>query len=122
MHNIIIVGVAIITAVLSQLLFKKGMMTMGGEVSISANGIFQMILNTFRNPYILIGIFLYGISFIVWLIVLSRLKLSFVYPITSLNFVLVILASYHIFGEQLSATQLCAVAIIITGVIMLSNS
>lgn len=122
MQNILIVGIAIITAVMSQLLFKKGMLAMGGEIGLSVQSIFQMVLNIFKNPYIMTGIFLYGLSFITWLVVLSRVKLSFVYPMTSLNFVLVILASYYLFGERLSAPQIGAIMIIIIGVILLAKA
>ena len=112
--------IAIVTAVLSQLLFKKGV---GGldMITITTGHILDFIINILRNPYIIIGLFFYGISFLVWLVVLSRMKLSVVYPITSMNFVFVILASYYLFGEKISTVQIGGIALIIVGVIALAK-
>jgi multidrug transporter EmrE-like cation transporter len=120
MQTYIILAVAIITAVMSQLLFKKGVTNLG-EIGISAKNIFDLIISIFSNSYIFVGLVLYGISFIVWLIVLSRMKLSVVYPVTSMNFVLVIFASHYLFGEKLSFTQMMGVSLIIIGVIALAK-
>lgn len=120
MQSYIILGIAIITTVSSQLLFKKGM-TMIGGVNFSLSNIISLIINVLKNPYLLTGLFFYGASFLLWLIVLSKLKLSIVYPITSINFVLVILASYFLFGERLSIFQYLGFIIIIIGVIILAK-
>jgi multidrug transporter EmrE-like cation transporter len=121
MQNYIILAIAVITAVISQLLFKKGI-TIFGEIGISTKNISDLIINIFRNPFILIGLISYGISFIVWLIVLSRMKLSVVYPITSMNFILVLLASHYFFGEKLSIIQIGGFLLIIIGVIALARA
>lgn len=120
MQTYIILAIAIITAVMSQLLFKKGVTNLG-EIGLSAKNIFNLVINIFSNPYIFVGLILYGASFIVWLIVLSRMKLSVVYPITSMNFVLVLFASHYLFGEKLSFTQMMGVSFIIVGVIALAK-
>jgi multidrug transporter EmrE-like cation transporter len=120
MQSYILLGVAIITTVLSQLLFKQGMLMLG-NINFSLTNTLSLAINVVRNPYLLTGLFFYGASFLLWLIVLSKLKLSLVYPITSLNFVLVILASYFLFGERLSAFQYSGILIIIIGVIILAK-
>lgn len=121
MQSYILLGIAIITTVLSQLLFKQGMTTLGG-INFSFTNIASLAVNVLKNPYLLSGLFFYGISFLLWLLVLSKLKLSLVYPITSINFVLVIIASYFLFGEKLSIFQYSGILIIIAGVIILAKS
>lgn len=120
-QNYILLGVAIITTVLSQLLFKHGVLTLG-ELNFSISNLFSLLINILKNPFLLTGLFFYGISFLIWLFVLSRMNLSLVYPITSLNFVLVIVASYFLFGEKLSLFQYFSVFLIILGVILLVKS
>jgi len=120
MQAYILLGVAILTAVLSQLLFKHGVSALG-DVRFSLSGIGLIIANVFRNPFLLTGLFFYGISFILWLFVLMKIKLSIAYPFTSLNFVLVIIASYYLFGEKLSVFQYCGIILITIGVFALSR-
>lgn len=120
MQGYILLGIAIITTVLSQLLFKQGMLVLG-NINFSLPNLLSLSINVLRNPFLLTGLFFYGISFLLWLIVLSKMKLSVVYPITSINFVLVILASYFLFGERLSSMQYAGILIIILGVITLAK-
>jgi drug/metabolite transporter (DMT)-like permease len=120
MQSFILLGVSIIATVLSQLLFKKGMV-LAGDINFSLKNILFLIKYIITNPFLLSGIFLYGVSFILWLMVLSRLKLSMVYPITSLNFILVVAASYFIYNEQLTALQYGGIFLIITGIVLLAK-
>ena len=121
MQSYILLGIAIITTVLSQLLFKKGMLMLGG-INFSFANMATLTINVLKNPFLLTGLFFYGLSFLLWLIVLSKMKLSIAYPITSINFILVITASYFLFGERLSNMQYFSILIIIIGVISLARS
>jgi multidrug transporter EmrE-like cation transporter len=120
MQLFIIFSVAIITAVTSQLLFKKGVSLFVFN-KFSLNEILLLIKYIFSNWFLLGGIFFYGISFLLWIIVLSKTKLSFAYPITSINFILVVIASYYLFGEKLILFQYLGIVLIILGVFFLSK-
>ncbi len=119
MQSYILLGVAIITTVLSQLLFKQGMLFLGG-INFSFSNLLTLLVNVVKNPFLLFGLFFYGISFFLWLMVISKIKLSIAYPLTSLNFVLVILASYFLFGEKLSPPQYISITLIIIGILTLA--
>lgn len=116
----IIFSIAILTTVVSQLLFKKGMLGLA-DMNFSLNNIYALIKHVFYNPFLLSGLFFYAVSFLLWLFVLSKLKLSQAYPITSINFVLVLIASYYFFGEKLSLFQYFGILLIIIGVFALSR-
>ena len=120
MQSYILLGIAIITTVLSQLLFKQGMNILGA-INFSLANTISLAINVIKSPYLLTGLFFYGLSFLLWLIVLSKMKLSIVYPITSANFVLVIIASYFLFGEKLSNMQYVSILVIIIGIITLAK-
>lgn len=121
MREFAILGLAILTAVISQLLFKKGV-TLFGDIEFSIRNVGVILLNIFRNPFILTGLLFYGISFLFWLFVLTKMKLSIAYPITSLNFVLVLIASYYLFGEKLSFLQYGGILLIMLGIYVLSRT
>ncbi len=121
MQLIIAFGAAILTAVVSQLLFKKGVSTFVFQ-DFSFEEILVLIRHIFSNWFLVCGIFFYGVSFLLWVIVLSKTKLSFAYPITSINFILVLLASYYLFDEKLALVQYLGILIIIFGVLILSRA
>ena len=117
---VIIFSVAVLTAVASQLLFKRGMFALA-NMSFSLDNMYILIKHVLTNPFLLGGLFFYGISFLLWLFILAKVKLSVAYPITSMNFVLVLIASYYFFGEKLSLFQYVGILFIIVGVFALSR-
>ena len=46
------------------------------------------------------GLLLFGVSALVWLVVLSRASLSFAYPFASLTYVLILLFDHFVLDEQ----------------------
>ncbi|MBS0975576.1 EamA family transporter, partial [Serratia rubidaea] len=56
----------------------------------------------------------------VWLAVLQRLPLSQAYPMLSLNFVLVTLASHRVFKESITPRHWCGVVTIVAGIVLMS--
>lgn len=115
------VGLLLISALLAslgQILFKKGVLVTGNvtfEGPVLA-GLIKMIF----DPSVLLGLVLYGLSTILWLMALSNTTLNFAYPFTSLTFVLVILASRFIFMETIPHLRYVGVAFIVFGILLAS--
>lgn len=63
-----------------------------------------------------VGIAVYSLGVVSWMIALRRISLTVAYPLTSLNYVGILLGAQYWFGEQLSATRLTGVAMIFAGV------
>lgn len=113
-------AISICTTVLAQLCFKRGILKVG-EIVLSFHGIFSMILQILQNVWILLGVVLFGISFLTWLFILSKLQLNIAYPIIiSIEAVLVTVASWFIFREYLSWFQILGIAFVIIGIILIS--
>lgn len=107
--------------VTGQLLMKQGMGqvgAIGGKLSAMADS----LMHAFLNPYVLGGVGAYGLSSIFWLVLLSRVELSYAYPALSLGYVLVTLIGALMLGEQVTAMRWLAVTVICLGVILLSRS
>ena len=71
--NVVLIlgGVALNTV--AQLCLKQGMQSVGG-ISLDVSGIIAMLENVYANLYILGGMTCYVLSFVVWLVVLSRVE------------------------------------------------
>lgn len=102
-----------------QLFLKSGMnivKKMGGLSTL------DFFIKSFLSPFILIGLFFYFISLLLWLIVLSKAELSFAYPLISLSYVFVMLFSYFFLHESVGILRVLGVFLIISGVVFVSRS
>ena len=69
------------------------------------------------NLYVIGGVLCFGLALAAYNFVLGRINLSVAYPInTSLGYVLVILASWLLFRENLSLVQVGGIGLIVAGV------
>jgi undecaprenyl phosphate-alpha-L-ara4N flippase subunit ArnE len=76
----------------------------------------------FLNPWVFFGFACFGFSSIFWLVVLSRMQLSLVYPMVSIAYVLVAFASLIFFRENIAFIRWLGIAVIVFGVILISRS
>jgi multidrug transporter EmrE-like cation transporter len=119
MGNYMILSVSILLAVIGQLLMKKGMMLFG---AFPVSQLLQKIIPIFLNPYVFFGLACFGLSSVFWLVVLSRLELSLVYPMVSVAYILVAFASWFFFKENVTLVRWMGIAVIVLGVILISRS
>jgi multidrug transporter EmrE-like cation transporter len=117
--NYLILTISVLLAVAGQLLMKKGMMIFG---TFRATQLLQNVIPMFLNPYVFLGFVCFGLSSLFWLIVLSRLPLSLVYPMVSVAYVLVAFASIVFFKEHVSLIRWTGIGVIILGVYLISRS
>lgn len=119
MVNYGLMVISILLAVAGQLLMKKGMIGFG---SFPVSQMLIKLIPIFFNPFVFFGLVCFGFSSIFWLVVLSRMPLSLVYPMVSVAYVLVALASYFWLGENLNPLRWGGIFVIILGVILISRS
>lgn len=68
------------------------------------------------------GLALYGVSTLLWIYALRTVELSYAYPLISLGYILVFIASYFIFHESISVLRLGGLALIVSGIILVAKS
>jgi multidrug transporter EmrE-like cation transporter len=78
-------------------------------------------LRVLLNPWFLLGLVLYAVSVVNWLVVLARMELSVAYPLMSAAYILTLLAGALLFKEPLSATRVVGTLVIIVGVILITR-
>ena len=92
-----------------------------GTVSGAPVAIFEHSLKFNINLSIIAGILLYGLSFILYIYLISKFELGFIIPVTTaLVYSLVFLASFLIFHETFTIIKIAAISLIIFGVILLN--
>jgi multidrug transporter EmrE-like cation transporter len=105
----------------AQLMLKAGM-TQIGHFEFSLANIVPIGFKVAGNPPIITGLFMYVASVVVWLLVLSRVQVSFAYPMLSIGYVVNALAANYFFGEPLTSLRVMGIFIIISGVYLVAQS
>ena len=110
-------------AAVAQLTLKHGMNGVNDELAPAKFGLGASSLRVLiTTPWIWAGLFLFGLSALVWLTVLSRASLSFAYPFASLTYVLILLFDRLWLNETVPALRWAGVAFIVTGIVLISRT
>lgn len=109
----------VILSVLGQVLLKQGMNQVG-EISGSFQQMAPKLIQALMNPFVIGGIGVYGSTTLIWLVVLSRIKLSVAYPMISLGYIFSILFSWLLFKEDVPKIRVLGAFVICIGVYLVS--
>jgi drug/metabolite transporter (DMT)-like permease len=78
-------------------------------------------LSISMNIYIVLGLILYLLSFLMWIVLLKKYDLSYIVPITtSISYIVVVISGVLIFNEKISFLNGIAIFIILVGVVLLN--
>ena len=114
--SIALIVLGVLIALVGQYCLKAGMNQVGrisGEVLSNPVATF---IKVFSNWLVWLGLLFYVLSALIWLVVLSRVDLSFAYPFIGINYILVLLVSRFALGEQVGWIRWSGAVIIFVGV------
>ena len=115
--SLILILVCVCLGVAGELLFKTGAISLKNvDLTVSPKTL-SSVLGLLGNPVIIMGFVCYGIASVLWIIVLSRLDLSFAYPVYALMFALIPLAAFLVFKEQIPVGRWIGILLIVMGII-----
>jgi drug/metabolite transporter (DMT)-like permease len=118
MVNFILIAFSISLGVIGQIHLKQGTTHLGVTSSQPAG----FFVAAFTKLFVLGGLFLYFISSLTWLMALSRVELSFAYPMLAFGYILILLFSGLILHEHISYMRILGVGLISVGVILITRS
>lgn len=89
--------------------------------SMQEGGLTIPVVNVALSKWTLIGIICYGLSFLIYLCVISKFELGVIIPIIggAVN-ILILLVSYFILKENLSACSIIGAVIISVGIVIMN--
>lgn len=113
-----LLGLAVLLNALANITVKWAMR---GESSLFAEGLGTAVKSLAANYGLWGGIALFGLAFVLYSLVLSRVNLSIAYPVmTSLGLVIISLVSVLVFKEVITGVQAGGLLLIIIGVWLVS--
>ena len=118
MIKYIILIVAIFSNVSAQISLRYGMRTI--NINRSSN-FYDKVLEISSNRYVWQGLIFYGVGFSLYLYILSKFDVSYIYPIiTASIFILLVTFSSLILNEPITVKKIVGILIIILGIIISS--
>ena len=118
MINALLIASSIILGVIGQLLLKHGTSSLG----VTITSPISFFLAAFTNLFVLGGLSVYFLSTLTWLMLLSRVELSFAYPMLAFGYILVLIFSALILHEQISTIRIIGVVLVALGVVFITRS
>ncbi|MGO8699340.1 MAG: EamA family transporter [Limisphaerales bacterium] len=100
----------------------KGLKEIEGAKVMTVSEIARAIRNGASNKNIVGGIALEAVFFGALLYMLKVKDMSFVWPLTSLGFIVAALSAHFVLGEKVTATRWAGVALIALGAFLISYS
>lgn len=114
MKDLVLIIVSVVIGAVGQIAFKFGALEMAENPGIT-------LLEKIKWPIVL-GLCLYGISTVLWIMALRKVELSYAYPMISLGYILVFIASYFLFHESINWLRMGGMLCIIAGIILVAKS
>lgn len=121
--NMLLLVISIGLAICGQLTMKSGMnqvVETGGELQA---GDFAKPVTLVKRilkdgPLAILGVLLYAVSALFWLVVLSRVNLSVAYPMVAASYVVVVFYSWLVFKEEVRWFSWIGLLLIAIGVVI----
>ncbi|HLC99123.1 MAG TPA: SMR family transporter [Candidatus Nanoarchaeia archaeon] len=116
MDILIIVLASILIGSLGQIALKYGMIR---TKIVGTREIVKNLFKVFTNFYILLGIAIFAASSFVWLYSMTRLDISFMYPLVSIGYLFVTLFAIIFLKERVSLKRWAGLSLIIIGSLLI---
>jgi uncharacterized membrane protein len=110
---------AVLLGAMGQIALKHGLNRVG---IVGSRAVMRGILQVFRNRYILLGVLLYGASSVLWLYSMTRLDISFMYPMTSLSYVATAMFAVILLKERIVPVRWVGLVLIVAGSFLIAGT
>ena len=105
----------------SQLLIKGAVVTIGARTPAPAG--LDWFLAVVVSPKVWAAVMVQGVGFLVWVGVVSRVKLGVAFATSGAFFyILLALVSWHLYGERLAPLQWAGIMLVSVGVLMIATA
>jgi drug/metabolite transporter (DMT)-like permease len=120
LYAIALILVSVAFATVGQFTLKAAMNQAVSKVQ--ASGAVHTLSRAAREPLLWGGLALFGVSALFWLIVLSKVDLSFAYPFVGLSYIIIVLVARLILHEHVPSMRWVGVAIVAIGIAIVGIS
>lgn len=106
---------------IAQLLMKKGLVEAGAG-GLALSNVADFVGKNISSPFVLAGIIMYAMNFLVWIVILYKVDLSIALPAGGIGYVFAPLAAIIFLHEQVGLVRWVGIGLIVAGVHFVSRS
>jgi multidrug transporter EmrE-like cation transporter len=121
-RSLALVTGSVLLAVLGNVTLKVGMTEVGRIGSAELRALVPTAGRVLGNPKVLLGLALYFMSALLYMVALSRIPLSVAYPLTGLQYALIVTISWLALREGIPPLRWVGVLVICLGVALVGRS
>jgi drug/metabolite transporter (DMT)-like permease len=116
----IYIFLTILFTIFSQLIMKW-QVNKAGPLPVGLEEKLSFVFSLLLMPWVLIAMlstFLAGVS---WMLAMTKFEISYAFPFMSLNYVLVLFASFIVFNESFSVPKIIGSLVVVFGILIISK-
>jgi multidrug transporter EmrE-like cation transporter len=125
LKNLLLIVFSVVLGVGGQIALKYGVGLASGQPSsrivqsLDPRSVVTFLHSAATNKFVILGFALYLVSALSWLIILSRVDLSFAYPLISIGYIIIVILSRLIFNEPVTSFRIAGTLLVCAGVFFL---
>ena len=120
--SLLLVVISVSLATGGHFTLKAAMDRVGRIGTAEVNALGDTVVRAAKEPRLWLGLFLFGVSALFWLVVLSRVSLSIAYPFAGLSYVGIVLLDRYVLHEPVPALRWVGVIAIAAGIALVGLS
>lgn len=121
LKNYLIILLTVCISVVAQTFLKTGMKDIGKIDGLELELLLGLIWKMGTNVFVILGLSMYVVGTFFWLVLLSRLDLSFLYPFGALQYLFIYIISYFFLGEHITLGRIVGVSVVLLGILIIGK-
>jgi len=120
-----VLGLIFLTEILNvigQIFFKKGVNTVEERDLRGAGTYIAFFKDALKRPPIWYGLGSMVLSIAVWLMALAQADLSFVFPVGSMQYILILITAHMFLDEKIDVMKLTGTLLVVLGIVVITMS
>jgi drug/metabolite transporter (DMT)-like permease len=115
LHEFGLLLITVFTAAAGQLFLKMGALKLG---RVDTNNALNHVVGILFTPELVFGLALYGLSAVLYILLLTRVNLSAAGPAVSIGYIFSVLMGYFYFREAIPLSRVIGLGFIVCGVVL----
>jgi multidrug transporter EmrE-like cation transporter len=104
----------------AQIVLKLGMSSPAVQAALNGGTRMEALASIASSWGVVVGLAMYGLGAMVWLLVLARIDVSKAYPFVGLGFLMTMALGYFLLAEPVTATRLLGTVLVAAGVYLVA--
>jgi multidrug transporter EmrE-like cation transporter len=118
----LLILVSVTISALAQVALKRGMSGPVVQNALNGDDLVQKLVAVSTSPLVFLGLALYAMGTVVWLLVLARIDVSQAYPFVGIGFLITLGFGVLILGESVTPVRVLGILFVGVGIIFLTRS